>query len=273
MKNENDFESFDSIPISILIDEREETKFLCPVCNNFPNPHTAIEHAHCNRFFCDKCLDIDPNSICPSCSMSGPKWRIQEKNKILYRILLSYKIKCPTKGSCSWVGTWEKLEPHLKQCENIHVKCCFDCGTSQYRKFILTHQKEECLNRPVQCKNCKLLYQSKSLKIHEEKCDSLMKKITTCKYASCPFTGSHIEMLKHNETNAENHLKMAINGIRNLENQILFYEKEERKLWQKRYTEPCKVTVHKHLLYFHPEDNGWACDGKKINDEIGRAHV
>ncbi|MCQ2817060.1 MAG: hypothetical protein MJ252_07325 [archaeon] len=141
----------DSIPLD-FIDEKFKAQakdFSCSICHNFPNPHTALEVKCCGKIFCMKCLkkSLIENFYCPICkSVPNDKenegikkdegespernFNLKDKvkifkddNKILYRELIQFEIKCPKK--CDWTGTIKDYENHCLSCPKKTGECCF----------------------------------------------------------------------------------------------------------------------------------------------------
>ena len=132
----------------------EISDYKCLICENIPNPENAHEAICCGILFCKDCLLkwVAQNPRCPICKKvlkNEEKFirNIKEKNKIIYKTFLRYKMKCPY--GCEWKGELANLENHLKECDKGVKECKY--------KDIGCEYKEE----------------KEKMKEHEEKCDKL----------------------------------------------------------------------------------------------------
>ena len=84
---------------------------------------------------------------------------------------------------CEWKGKLKKYEQHLNEspapdnqldgCQFVEVECKHECGGWFQRRYIATHQDQECLERPYSCEHC-------------NEYDSTFKEVTDIHYAECP---------------------------------------------------------------------------------------
>ena len=95
----------------------EISDYKCLICENVPNPENAYEAICCGILFCKECLAkwTYQNLKCLICKIplnNDGKYtrRIKDNNKIIYKIFLKYKIKCPY--GCELNGKLENLENH-----------------------------------------------------------------------------------------------------------------------------------------------------------------
>ena len=114
----------------------EISDYRCIICENIPSPEKAYEAICCPIIFCKECLLkwIMQNPKCPICKKtlrneSGYIRDIKENNKIFYRTMKKFQIKCPYE--CQWTGAWEDLENHIKECDKRLIECkykYYGCG-------------------------------------------------------------------------------------------------------------------------------------------------
>ena len=102
----------------------------------------------------------------------------------LERYLMSCDVWCSKKkDGCEWRGKLGEFEQHLNRnpspdnqldgCQFVEVECKHGCGGWCQRRYIATHQDQECLERPYSCEHC-------------NEYDSTFKDVTDIHYAECP---------------------------------------------------------------------------------------
>ena len=64
-------------------------------------------------------------------------------------------------------------ENQLDGCQFVEVECKHECGGWYQRRYIATHQDQECLERPYSCEHC-------------NEYDSTFEEVTDIHYAECP---------------------------------------------------------------------------------------
>ena len=132
----------------------EISDYRCISCENIPSPEKAYEAICCPIIFCKECLLkwLMQKPSCPICKKTlrneyGYVRNIKEGNKIFYKTMKKFIIKCPYE--CQWSGAWEDLENHIKECENNLKECKY--------KYI----------------GCEFIGDKEKLKNHEENSDKL----------------------------------------------------------------------------------------------------
>ena len=133
----------------------------CPVCClvlREPCQATCCGYRFCRA--CIKRVRAD-NKPCPCCKRKGFACF---EDKGLKRSLNDYKVHCPNKKLCQWVGELGGLENHLNStpsqdkqlegCQFTKVQC-LHCNEPFQRSNVEVHQNEECLKRPFSCEYCK----------------------------------------------------------------------------------------------------------------------
>ena len=62
----------------------------------------------------------------------------------------SLKVHCTNK-ECSWTGELGELERHLSEvCMFTEAECRYGCGTRYPRHILVLHERDKCLNRPIE---------------------------------------------------------------------------------------------------------------------------
>ena len=101
------------------------------------------------------------NNSCPSCNTNE---FTTFPDKRLKRSLYAFRVYCSHRGAgCEWVGELLDLERHLNlqplpeklllgcQFSEVHCTCCVH---SFQRRYIQSHQVDDCLQRPFACEHC-----------------------------------------------------------------------------------------------------------------------
>ena len=99
------------------------------------------------------------------------------------RYLNAQEVFCSRKNDgCEWKGKLKEYEQHLNEspspdnqlngCQFVEVECKHGCGGWFQRRYIATHQDQECLERPYSCQYC-------------NDYDSTFKEVTDIHYAFC----------------------------------------------------------------------------------------
>ena len=127
----------------------EISDYRCIICENIPNPEIAYEAICCGILFCKECIMkwISQNPKCPICKKNlknDSKFirNIKDFNKIFYKTLKKFAIKCPYE--CNWKGAWEDLENHLNVCEKGFRECKYKdigCEYVDEKNKIIEHEK------------------------------------------------------------------------------------------------------------------------------------
>ena len=133
----------------------------CPICHRiYSDPH---QMRCCGKRICRGCVEkIKAKSQpCPFCKEVDVS---PYPDKAHMQSLGSYKVNCPNRSEgCEWEGQLSDLDRHLnlepttekqlKGCLFSTIKCRF-CFKLFERRFINTHQSNECPKRPYECTYC-----------------------------------------------------------------------------------------------------------------------
>ena len=134
----------------------------------------------CGKEFCRECIERikQDNKPCPMCNKSEFTFLRHYGSE---RYLNAQEVFCSRKkDGCEWKGKLKDYEQHLNEspapdnqldgCQFVEVECKHECGGWFQRRYIATHQDQECPERPYSC----------------EHCDSTFKDVTDIHYAECP---------------------------------------------------------------------------------------
>ena len=121
--------------------------YKCISCGLIPSYETAEESLCCGYLLCEKCKNIweKKKKRCPKCSLSISKIEfrnIKNNNKIFYKSLKNFIIKCPY--NCSWVGSWSDLDTHLLKCDLSFRYCIYKsigCDFVDENKKVKEHEE------------------------------------------------------------------------------------------------------------------------------------
>ena len=123
------------------------TDYKCISCGLIPSYETAEESICCGYLFCEKCKNNweKKKKGCPKCSISASKLEfrnIKNNNKIFYKSLKNFIIKCPY--NCPWIGSWSDLESHLFKCDLSFRYCIYKmigCEVVDESKKVKEHEE------------------------------------------------------------------------------------------------------------------------------------
>ena len=111
-----------------LFEGKYISDFICQICKNIPNPHKCYEIGCCGYLFCDSCILnwLEEKNTCPICKKEIENKeknvrKIEEKSKMIYRMLLKLNLKCPYK--CEWSGSFAEIDNHFKNCPLKEFDC------------------------------------------------------------------------------------------------------------------------------------------------------
>ena len=154
----------------------------CPVCLQIPREPCLIS-CKCGKEFCRECIERikQDNKPCPMCNKSEFTFLRHYGSE---RYLNAQEVFCSRKNDgCEWKGKLKEYEQHLNEtpapdnqlngCQFVEVECKHECGGWFQRRYIATHQDQECLERPYSCEHCIEYY-------------STFKDVTDIHSAECP---------------------------------------------------------------------------------------
>ena len=133
----------------------------CPICLLvLREPHQIT---CCGYSFCEACVKRVQagNKCCPTCNAID---YAVFPDKRLKRSLNDFRVYCSNKEEgCEWAGELGELDRHLNlqpPSEKRFVGCLFsevDCSFCSHpfqRRYVQTHQSDDCPSRPYTCQHC-----------------------------------------------------------------------------------------------------------------------
>ena len=154
----------------------------CPICLQILKEPCVID-CPCGQKMCRECVERikKEGKPCPLCNKTDFSFM---RDYGLERYLKSCDVWCSKKkDGCEWRGKLGGFEQHLNRnpspdnqlngCQFVEVECKHECGRWFQRRYIATHQNQECLERPYSCEHC-------------NDYDSTFKEVTDIHYAECP---------------------------------------------------------------------------------------
>ncbi|KAM6985941.1 TNF receptor-associated factor 2 [Aplochiton taeniatus] len=235
-------DSLPGIPLSVL-SVPMETKYQCQQCLQVLRRPVQ---AQCGHRFCVHCFKQLTSSGPKPCQACRQEEIYEEPISILNsneafpdnaagREIASLPARCLNEG-CNWTGSIKEYEAqHEGRCEFERVQC------EACQVFILRTEKEkhcdrECEARTLNCKYCKVSFNFKDIKAHDEICskfpmqckDCGKKKIPREKFndhsrscakskAACPFSEVGCKFViengkpsDHEQTSAIDHLRLLL---------------------------------------------------------------
>ena len=156
----------------------------CPVCLRIPKEPCLVS-CPCGREFCRECVEKiqKENKPCPLCNRSGLIFLRHHGSE---RYLKAQEVWCAHKktSGCEWRGKLGDYEQHLNQnpspenqlngCRFVEVECKHGCGEWFERRYITSHQNEECSKRPFSCQYC-------------QEYNSTFEDVTDAHYSKCTW--------------------------------------------------------------------------------------
>ena len=135
----------------------------CSVCLQILKEPCLI--SCCGHKFCRECIEqVERNGKpCPLCNEPGFTFM---RERGLERSLKDLEARCSyKKEGCEWVGKLGDLEEHLNRdpshenqlngCQFVEVECTYKCGEWFQRRYITTHETQQCKKRAYSCDYCR----------------------------------------------------------------------------------------------------------------------
>ncbi|KAJ8408659.1 hypothetical protein AAFF_G00252940 [Aldrovandia affinis] len=217
-----------------------EPKYMCQQCQGvLRKPYQA----QCGHRFCVHCLKQLTSSGPKPCRACQQEAIFEEPQSILNisdafpdnaarREIDSLPANCPNDG-CSWQGRIKEYEDgHEGNCELERVPCAA-CNTVILRRERERHSERECEERTLNCKYCKVTFNFKKIKAHDDICqkfpipckDCGKKKIPREKFedhmklcekarSACPFSKCGCTAVVDNDKQAEHEQSHGVEHLR-----------------------------------------------------------
>ena len=267
-------------------DPPEHLQIECSICLGVLHEPQLID-CHCGSSFCLSCI-VPLQSEGKPCPLCRSHFAISMPDRRLQRTLSNLLIHCSFKDEgCEWVGELSKINDHLNAspseesrdigCHFVQVKCSY-CKDELQRRFVLEHERNECLKRPTRCNLCDdyestfedvstshaVVCPSRPVDCPNECGESVPRKlldshltnvcplqVITC-YAGCGENVPRRDIEAHVADNLASHL--TIQAVRHqqqvevLESKLQEIEKENHKLKQEVETlRSEKLILHTHM--------------------------
>ncbi|XP_034047341.1 TNF receptor-associated factor 2 [Thalassophryne amazonica] len=234
--------SLPGFPLSVLLVPMEN-KYKCQQCLQVLRRPVQ---AQCGHRFCVHCFKQLTSSGPKPCDACRQEEIYEEPISILNsneafpdnaagREIASLPARCLNSG-CKWIGSIKEYEAqHEGQCEYERV-LCEACQTFILRTEKDRHNERECEARTLNCKYCKVTFNFKEIKAHDEIClkfplqckDCGKKKIPREKFADharscaksksvCPFIDvgckavvENVKLSEHEHSSTTEHLRLLL---------------------------------------------------------------
>ena len=148
-------DGFSKDELSFIKAPPEGIEIECPICLQvmLNDPHQVKP---CGHHFCGTCKDKVIKE-CPLCGQTVDEI-FKDENRLC--IINGLKVNCTNKG-CEWKGELKDLPVHLNkwkregQCQYKKVTCVHSgCEIKKQRQYLGKHEKNECPQRPYECRYC-----------------------------------------------------------------------------------------------------------------------
>ncbi|XP_061911285.1 TNF receptor-associated factor 2 [Entelurus aequoreus] len=168
--------SLPGIPLDVL-SVPMENKYKCQRC--FLVLRKPVQ-AQCGHRFCVHCFKQLTSSGPKPCEACRQEKIYEEPTSILNvgeafpdnaagREIASLPAKCLNEG-CTWTGSIKEYETQHEACCDYELVQCEACNAHVFRSEKERHSERECEARVLNCKYCKLTFNFKDIKAHDEVC-------------------------------------------------------------------------------------------------------
>ena len=204
----------------------------------------------CAGIFCGGCMQqaLRGKKTCPSCK----KARIKAlKDMVLRNQIMKHQVYCLNKGSadeatktsnnrkrkassdetCTWIGKYDELSTHMKQCDFELVACSNEGCKEKIERRELEEHLQACIHRTTSCEHCNAAIKAALMNNHVNQCPKA-KATCICGYEctrdlldqhrdnDCPMTEIKCEVVgcgakvmrrdyeKHQDDAAKQHVRL-----------------------------------------------------------------
>ena len=138
------------------LSERENTMFVC---------------IRCQGIMREVCTSSDGEQFCSCCKKEGEQ---ANPNLQMDSMIVSFKCSCPLSArGCGWLGALGGCQDHLNTCSYVYEACKLRCLIVLQCNELKVHEKENCLQRIVECEHCRKDFKSCELPTHLEECPKM----------------------------------------------------------------------------------------------------
>lgn len=138
---------------------------VCQVCRLVAKEPQQI--SCCGKVFCETC--IPASEVCPKCNKPAKTFPDLRSNKQIKLL----KVSCPNEdGGCTWTGSLQDIEEHMRDCPYSEVSCPKGCEETLYRCDLQDHTLNKCRLRIYTCPYCmeEGVYEQIAVDHAEQKC-------------------------------------------------------------------------------------------------------
>ncbi|AWP15320.1 putative TNF receptor-associated factor 2 [Scophthalmus maximus] len=240
--------SLPGIPLSVL-SVPMENKYKCQQCLQVLRKPVQ---AQCGHRFCVHCFRQLTSSGPKPCEACRQEEIYEEPISILNsneafpdnaagREIASLPARCLNQG-CSWTGSIKEYEAQHEGCCEFERVQCDACQASILRSDKCRHSERECEARTLNCKYCKMSFNFKEIKAHDEIClkfplqckDCGKKKIPREKFSdhsricaksksACPFSEvgckfvvDNGKLADHEHSSTMEHLRLLLPMVQSM---------------------------------------------------------
>ena len=250
-------------------------RFKCGLCENICE-EPRYQYCGCQQVYCKKCLDFYYDVFHHRCPRCQKETKELEPTVSFKETILNLNLKCKNFDiNCQWVGKFKDYKEHIEQnCLKEIINCpnkgCViklkrenmkdhlsKCQYSEYicdkcqMKIILMEKnvhKNFCPKEKISCpKECGAFIERDSLFEHESLCPN---SFIDCPYKDLGCNDKYINKEKEQclVKDSSKHLDLAINKIRNLENELQDLKKKIKSLENDKYELREKINILNDII-------------------------
>ena len=163
-----------------------DNDFDCVICMNVADSPVRCSGL-CAGIFCDGCMRqaLVHNSSCPSCKKANIT---APKDVVLRNMIMKHHVYCPNKSNgwttiktnrkqkealnqkCKWIGKYDEISTHMKQCSFEIVACCNEGCVEKTERHELVEHLQVCKHRTEVCYACANSIKSVAMLNHLKQC-------------------------------------------------------------------------------------------------------
>ncbi|XP_065899595.1 TNF receptor-associated factor 2-like isoform X2 [Dysidea avara] len=139
-----------------------------------------IQTSETGQRYCQECFKDAARDYSTGVETHNKSWPDHAIKREINRLL----VKCHNyEMGCEWKGLFKDLiDQHLTSCQYITVECRnTGCGDRVLLSKLEDHLKNTCLQRLVECKDCRTTLRFKDLEEHGDNCPNALRKCNQCK--------------------------------------------------------------------------------------------
>ena len=232
--------------------------FNCVICMQVSDEPVRC-NGMCAGIFCNACMEksLAQSKKCPLCNLKDitTKKDVVVRNQIMKHqvfcinsnnndSIVGEKRKTSSDMKCTWIGRYDELSTHLKQCKFELTVCTYDgCEKKIERRYLDWHLRF-CIHRTTNCVHCMVAVQSSRMEDHLNQCPKIevlcicqskftREKMDEHRDKHCPMTEIECEVigcgtivarkdyLKHQKDAAMEHVRLLSAVVQTLVDQRL----------------------------------------------------